>query len=222
MRDGRSLRRTALAELPYAHRIAFQHLPATVITDHPQRSTSLCNTSRDLSNMEPRTPESPSKRMLHNFSKAFKFRNRTRKRLAAPDYLNCPTTELPPIPQDPSQQIEALVSISSVPAQSVQALVGHRGPTTDSSPKGRVASTTVPSVIPGRILTPRTSEAATVLSPTAQPSADQVTKFTIRRLLAGLSSAADGVPIPGVKVIFDTIISVLDIIEVRKLNCLPM
>jgi hypothetical protein len=79
---------------------------------------------------------------------------------------------------------------------------------------------TVPSAIPGLILTP--AAAAAVPSPTTQPSAGQITKFAIRRLLAGLSGAAEGVPIPGVKVIFDTMISVLDIVEVSKLDCLPM
>lgn len=50
--------------------------------------------------------------------------------------------------------------------------------------------------------------------PTEPSSAAQTTKVLVKGTLGLLSNAADGIPIPGIKGIFETIIKVIGVIEV--------
>jgi hypothetical protein len=123
------------------------------------------------------------------------------------DHPNRPSSVPPKFSQESSQPVDTSSSTIAV----TQSLVALRASVIDllsGAPSTGQAPPTVNSIGPTEVLKP--------LSPKPSP-AMQTAKFIGKGLLGLLSSAADGVPVPGVKGIFDTIINVVKIIEVRHI-----
>jgi hypothetical protein len=133
----------------------------------------------------------------------------------------------PNIPQESTERIRASVSPSSVLAPSTQSLilgVSAIDPLPDAQPTSdqtvstaQIGDQSVVSVTPAPISTVITTETAMLSSLKPSP-AIQTAKFVGKGLLGLLSSAAEGIPFPGVKGIFDTIIKVINVIEVGHPN----
>jgi hypothetical protein len=169
--------------------------------------------------MEPKSRKSLGKQMLRQISKHFKTRDRSQEQPQGSDSFVANLDRPSSAPRIPLELLE-----QAVPALSIQPLVEHHDSATDIPPTGQAASMTAPSAIPtiSALTSPSTTGAAAVSSPSAQLSAWQITKFFVRAALGGLSNAAEGIPIPGVKGIFNMIIDVIDLVEVSQLTCLSI
>lgn len=179
-------------------------------------------------NTKPR--ESRRKRVLNKLSRPFKSLIRSRSQsveraatgqaqgsgsvVGLPD---CPSSTPPELPKESGQIGEALVLTLSVPELSaIRPPSVAIDPTTDlssepSTSQATPSAATEPSSAVSAPLTPAFSHG--LVEPS---SAAQTVKVVVKGALGILSSAADGIPIPGVKAIFDTIIKVIGIIEVRN------
>lgn len=181
--------------------------------------------------MDTKPREPMRKRVLHKFSKPFKSLTRSRgqsvERSATGqaqgsgslvDLPDRPSSTPPDIPQESGQIGEALVSTLLVPALSaIRPPSKAIDPTTDLSGESHASQAThlavtgVPSTA-SALVTPASAHGL------ADPSsAAQTTKVVVKGALGLLSSAADGIPIPGVKAIFEAIIKVIGIIEVGSI-----
>jgi hypothetical protein len=173
--------------------------------------------------MESEPRKSLRKQMLQTISKPFKFGSKSRDPLSAlPQKTLVADHASPRISQELSQQVEASMPIISDPDPSVLSSVGRCDPATGSS-SGEAALTTPPSAVsPAPALNPAsgTTGTASVPSFASQTSASQITKFAVKGALGFLSSAAEGIPVPGVKGIFDSVIKVIGLIEVSMPNFL--
>lgn len=184
--------------------------------------------------MDNKPRESRRKRVLKKLSRPFKSLIRSRGQsversaigqaqegsaslVDLPDRRSSPP---PGLPKETGQIGEALVLTLSVPALSaIRPPLVATDPITDLSVEPLTSQTTPLAV------TEPSSAASAPLSLTsrglAEPSsAARVTKVIVKGALGILSSAADGIPIPGVKAIFDTIIKVIGVIEVRNMRSL--
>jgi hypothetical protein len=133
----------------------------------------------------------------------------------------------PDIPQESTGRVRISTPTISVLARSTQSLIlgvpaiDHLS---DASPGGQTVSTaqineqSVASFTPAPIsLAIGTTETAMLSSLKPSP-AIQTSKFIGKGLLGLLSSAAEGIPFPGVKGIFDTVIKIINVIEVGHPN----
>lgn len=147
----------------------------------------------------PRTPW--HKRLRRKLSKTFKFGSKRRDQspeqsassaiVGPPDRSSSAPPGIPQ-PQAPSQVEESSASVVHVLAQATESVVGDRESTTNASFDGAATE-------------PRLS---------TNHSASQTARVAARGVLRVLSNAADGIPVPGVKGIFDTITGMIDIVEV--------
>lgn len=185
--------------------------------------------------MDTKPRESMRKRVLHKFSKPFKPLIRSRgqesvERLATEqaqgsgsliDLPDRPSSPPLGVPQESGQTGEEFISMLSVPALgAIRPSSNAIDPRTDLSVEPS-ASRVKPSAVTG--VPPTASGPATPTSARglAEPSSlAQTTKVIVKGALGLLSSAADGISIPGAKAIFDTIIKVIGVIEVRNVMSL--
>jgi hypothetical protein len=191
------------------------------------------NTSQ-YSRMDANPRKSLPKRIFSKITKPFKSKSRAQSR--EPPITGQPQDTLginqpgraasapPDIPQASTEQIHAPVLSSSVLAPSTRSLMlGNSAidPLSDAPlsgqtvPTAQIGKPSATSVTPAPISTIGTTATPTSLKPSLLM---QTTKFVGKGLLGLLSSAADGVPVPGVKGIFDTIINFVNIIEVGLLS----
>jgi hypothetical protein len=171
------------------------------------------------------------KRMLSKLTKPFKSKSHKQRPIAGQhgdslgvDQPDRSVSAPPDIPQDSAEQVHISMPTISVVAQSTESLIlDPINSPSDAPPSGQTFSTAqigedlAATVTPAPILTVRTTEVA--MLPSLKPSpAMQTAKFVGKGLLGLLSSATEGVPVPGVKGIFDTILKVINVIEVGHMN----
>lgn len=132
------------------------------------------------------------------------------------DHPNVPPRGLSRISQDSGSQAKSSMLTLSVPSSSTRSLteLPIHDSTTDPLPVapsgGRTVNTNISLAAPLNhvyVITPG-AEA------TSQSKPVQTIKIFSKAFLGLLSSATEGVPVPGVKAIFDTIIKVIGAIEV--------
>jgi hypothetical protein len=136
------------------------------------------------------------------------------------DHPDRPSSAPPSISQGPSQSVEALLPVVSIPTSVVKTLLEQHVPAIDSAFDGQVASMTTPSatsVTPA--LTPASGGARSAALPpsSSQSPASLTMEVIVGDALGVLRNIAKGARFPGVKGIFDTIIKVIGLIEVSKL-----
>lgn len=149
---------------------------------------------------EPR--KSWSKRFVREFSKRVEPLKRGSKQSQVGPF-DRPSSAPPNIPEGSGQQLGA-----SVVLQTAQSPLISEGSTFHHSGESLagMGNTTTST---GATLAPNSTR-----GPIGSSSAAQTTKFVFKGALGLLSSAADGIPIPGVKGIFETIIKVIGVVEV--------
>lgn len=161
------------------------------------------------------------KRFQHKLSKSFKSESQSRDQVGSlavadpPDRLsNAP----PRILQGPSQVGGLSVSVAHDPVEGTQSEVGHHESAIDSPSNGQRASTIATEASPTPDLNQRATAAITDTesSFSTTHSASQTARIAARGVLRVLSNVADGIPIPGVKGIFDTMTNIIDIVEVSE------
>jgi hypothetical protein len=191
------------------------------------------NTSQ-YSRMDANPRKSLPKRMFSKITKPFKSKSRAQSRerpvtgqpqdTLGIDQPDRAASAPPDIPQASTEQIDAPVLSSSALAPSTRSLMlgdSAIDPLSDAPLSGQTVSTaqigepSVTSVAPAPISTIGTTAIPSSLKPSLLK---QTTKFVGKGLLGLLSSAADGVPVPGVKGICDAIIKFVNVIEVGRPN----
>jgi hypothetical protein len=184
-------------------------------------------------------PRKPFKHILSKISKQFKSKSREQSQLEERPIAGQPRDFLgvdqpdrassapPDIPQESTDQVHTWMSTISVLNRSAQSPilgVSAMGSLSDVLPSEQMVSTaqigerSAASVTPAPMSTVGTTGVA-MPSPSMPPPGMQTTTFTGEGLLGLLSSAAEGVLVPGVKGIFDAISNIIKITEVSHTIC---
>lgn len=156
--------------------------------------------------------------MLHTLSKPFKYLSKSQgqSQESLVDPPDRPVSVLPNVPREPDRQERAEVLGLSPRAGSTQTIAVPEGisgepPTGEAAPAGTGSTAVLLTAVP----------TASYGSRTQSSTAAQITKNVVKGALGLLSSAAEGIPIPGIKGIFDTISKVVGAIEVSGIiQCL--
>jgi hypothetical protein len=182
--------------------------------------------------MDTKPRKSFRKQMLHTIAKPFKSKSRGQSQerpipgqhqdtlgVNQPDRA---ASAPPDISQELTEQVHVVAMTSADLSQSAQSLTlgdSTIDPLLNTTPSVQTATTvqssepSVASVTPAPIS--NVGKMKVSMPSSSKPSAAmQTAKFVGKSLLGLLSSAAEGIPVPGVKGIFDTILKVVNIVEV--------
>lgn len=129
------------------------------------------------------------------------------------------------VPQEPDSQADSSVLVLSVPSSSVQSLMEYLTHDSTTDPLA-VTLSDGQAVENNKVLAAPLNHSSAMTFETTKDVTSwlkpvQTVKIFSKAFLGLLSSATEGVPVPGVKAIFDTIIKVIGAIEVSTCKLLP-